>query len=178
MLSYCFLGASFKESCILRDPLHLEEAHLIEKTRVPTVGGSRHLSVAIFMDAKFWIFMEDGFCHLFRSQSDGSRDTSGSDITMAAQEATQVQFKLVLFGEGGTGTMTFMKCHLTKFEENYVATSDVEVHPSCSTPTGSLLSSMSGIQLTRRSWTERWTERRLLHQTLVCHYNVWYNFKS
>lgn len=90
--------------------------------------------------------MEDGFCHLFRFQSDGPRDTSGSDITMAAQGESQVQFKVVLFGDGGTGTMTFVKCHLTgEFEKNYVATLGVEVHPSCSTPTGGLLSSMSGI---------------------------------
>ena len=49
---------------------------------------------------------------------------------MAAQGEPQVQFKLVLVGDSGTGKTTFMKCHLTgEFEKKYVATLGVKVHP-------------------------------------------------
>ncbi|XP_006901359.1 PREDICTED: GTP-binding nuclear protein Ran-like [Elephantulus edwardii] len=49
---------------------------------------------------------------------------------MAAQGESQVQFKLLLVGDGGTGKTTFVKHHLTgKFEKKYVATLGVEVHP-------------------------------------------------
>ncbi|KAB0403571.1 hypothetical protein E2I00_003921 [Balaenoptera physalus] len=50
---------------------------------------------------------------------------------MAAQEEPQVQFKLVLVGDGGTGktTDTFVKRHLTSESEKYIATLSVEVHP-------------------------------------------------
>ena len=49
---------------------------------------------------------------------------------MAAQGEPQVQFKLVLVGDSGTGKTTFMKCHLTgEFEKKYMATLGVKVHP-------------------------------------------------
>ena len=49
---------------------------------------------------------------------------------MAAQGEPQVQFKLVLVGDGGTGKMTCMKRHMTgEFEKKHVATLGVEVHP-------------------------------------------------
>ena len=75
-------------------------------------------------------FFELRFRHLSSPQSDGRRDASGSNITMAAQGEPQVQLKLVLVGDGGTGKTTFVKCHLTcEFEKKYVATLGVEVHP-------------------------------------------------
>ncbi|XP_059973541.1 GTP-binding nuclear protein Ran-like [Mesoplodon densirostris] len=51
---------------------------------------------------------------------------------MAAQEEPQVQFKLVLGGDGGTGKTadTFVKHHLTSESEKYIATLSVEVQPS------------------------------------------------
>ncbi|KAB0356762.1 hypothetical protein FD754_000918 [Muntiacus muntjak] len=49
---------------------------------------------------------------------------------MAAQGEPQVQFKLVLVADGGTGKTTFVKRHLTgEFEKKYVATLGVELHP-------------------------------------------------
>ena len=67
---------------------------------------------------------------LLMAQSDGRGDASGSNIAMAAQGEPQVQFKLVLVGDGGTGKTTFVKRHLTgEFEKKYVATLGVEVHP-------------------------------------------------
>ena len=48
---------------------------------------------------------------------------------MAAQGEPQVQFKLVLVGDGGTGKTTSLKYHLTGEFEKYVATLGVEVHP-------------------------------------------------
>ncbi|CAD7678835.1 unnamed protein product [Nyctereutes procyonoides] len=48
---------------------------------------------------------------------------------MAAQGESQVQFKLVLVGDGGTGKTMFMKCHLTGELEKYVVILGVEVHP-------------------------------------------------
>ena len=48
---------------------------------------------------------------------------------MAAQGEPQVQFKVVLVGDSGTGKTTFMKCNLTGDFETYVATLAVEVHP-------------------------------------------------
>ncbi|XP_050603665.1 GTP-binding nuclear protein Ran [Macaca thibetana thibetana] len=63
-------------------------------------------------------------------ESDGRGDASGRNAAMAAQGEPQVQFKLVLVGDGGTGKTTFVKRHLTgEFEKKYVATLGVEVHP-------------------------------------------------
>lgn len=55
-------------------------------------------------------------------------DASGSTSTMAAQGEPQVQFKLVLAGNGSTRKTMFMKHHQTEFEK-YGATLGVEVHP-------------------------------------------------
>ncbi|XP_021072558.1 GTP-binding nuclear protein Ran-like [Mus pahari] len=49
---------------------------------------------------------------------------------MAAQGERQVQFELILVGNGSTGKTTFMKHHLMgEFEKENVATLGVEVHP-------------------------------------------------
>ncbi|XP_044780633.1 GTP-binding nuclear protein Ran-like [Bubalus kerabau] len=48
---------------------------------------------------------------------------------MAAQGEPQVQFRLVLVGDDGTGKTTFVKCHPTGEFEKCVATLGVEVHP-------------------------------------------------
>ncbi|KAK2118033.1 hypothetical protein P7K49_004920, partial [Saguinus oedipus] len=61
--------------------------------------------------------------------SDGRGDASGRKAAMAAQGEPQVQFKLVLVGDDGTGKTTFVKCHLTGEFEKYVATLGIEVHP-------------------------------------------------
>lgn len=53
---------------------------------------------------------------------------SGSSITTASQGESQVQFKLVLAGDGGTGKTTLVKRHLTGQFEKYVAALGVEVH--------------------------------------------------
>ena len=93
------------------------------------------------------------FSNVHMAQSDGRGDASGSNIAMAAQGEPQVQFKLVLVGDGGPGKTTFVKCHLTgEFEKKYVATLGVEVYPLlCSIPTEDQLSSMYGIQPVRRN---------------------------
>ncbi|XP_075389765.1 GTP-binding nuclear protein Ran-like [Tenrec ecaudatus] len=48
---------------------------------------------------------------------------------MATQGEPQVQFKLILVGDGGTGKTLFVKCYLTGEFEKYVAILSVEVHP-------------------------------------------------
>jgi len=49
---------------------------------------------------------------------------------MAAQGEPQVQFKLFLVGDGGTGrTIWLVKRHLTGESEKYAATLGVEIHP-------------------------------------------------
>uniref|UniRef100_A0A2R8ZR79 GTP-binding nuclear protein Ran n=1 Tax=Pan paniscus TaxID=9597 RepID=A0A2R8ZR79_PANPA len=48
---------------------------------------------------------------------------------MTRQGEPQVQFKLVLVGDGGIGKMTFVKRHLTGEFEKCIATLGVEVHP-------------------------------------------------
>lgn len=65
-------------------------------------------------------------------------DTSGNKSTMAAQGEPQVQFKLVLVGNG-TEKTTFVKYHLTgEFERKYVATLVLRSIPLCSVPTQDL----------------------------------------
>lgn len=56
------------------------------------------------------------------SQLDWLGPTSRSHVMMAAQGELQVQFKLVLIGDGGTGKPTLVKCHLSGEFEKYVAT--------------------------------------------------------
>ena len=63
---------------------------------------------------------------------------------MAAQGEPQVQFKLVLLGDGAIGKTMFVKCHLTGELGKYIATLVVEVHPLCFIPIEDLLSSMYG----------------------------------
>ena len=53
------------------------------------------------------------FFQVSSAQSDRCGDTSGSNIVMAAQEELQVQCKLALVGDGGTGKTTIVKHHLT-----------------------------------------------------------------
>lgn len=57
------------------------------------------------------------------------RDTSGSNNMIAAQGKSQVQFILVLVGDGGTRKTVFVKHHLTDKLEKYIATLGVEVRP-------------------------------------------------
>lgn len=53
----------------------------------------------------------------------------GRIATIAVQGKLQVQFRLMLVGDGGTGKMTFVKRHLTGgLEKKYIATLGVEVH--------------------------------------------------
>jgi GTP-binding nuclear protein Ran len=61
----------------------------------------------------------------------GRRLFNSAKMQAPAQPAgPQVQFKLVLVGDGGVGKTTFVKRHLTgEFEKKYVATIGVSVHP-------------------------------------------------
>ncbi|CEP03523.1 GTP-binding nuclear protein [Plasmodiophora brassicae] len=50
--------------------------------------------------------------------------------TTNAAGQPEVQFKIILVGDGGVGKTTFVKRHLTgEFERRYIATMGVEVHP-------------------------------------------------
>ena len=51
---------------------------------------------------------------------------------MAAQREPQVQFKLVLVGDGDTGKTTPVKHHLTGESEKCIVTRSVESHSPCS----------------------------------------------
>ena len=81
----------------------------------------------------------------------GHRDASGRNITMTTQGEPQVQFKLILVGDGVTGKTIFMKHHLNgEFEKKYAATWVLRSIPLCSIPAEDLLSSMYD-QLVRRN---------------------------
>lgn len=88
---------------------------------------------------------------------------------MAARGEPQVQFKLALAGNSGTGKLTFMKHHLMGKFKKCAATLGVECTRSSSIPTEDPSSSTCGTRADRRSLgLARW----LLHPNPVCHYNV------
>jgi small GTP-binding protein len=49
---------------------------------------------------------------------------------MSTSAQPEIQFKVMLVGDGGVGKTTFVKRHMTgEFERRYIATMGVEVHP-------------------------------------------------
>lgn len=73
---------------------------------------------------------------------------------MASQGQPQVQFKLVLVGNGGTGKTIFMKHYLTLEFERYVAALGVEVHPLVFHTNRKAIKFNVRIQLVRRNLVE------------------------
>ncbi|KAI6222487.1 GTP-binding nuclear protein Ran [Aphelenchoides fujianensis] len=142
MIALFFIGAKLKFDAIAKTP------DVEQREKESAIGlGDLFMALALLaLGALLGSALSEGEVEKLKEARDAAvreRDQARAALALAenapllpaieerhATASAIPTFKLVLVGDGGTGKTTFVKRHLTgEFEEKYIATLGVEVHP-------------------------------------------------